>query len=92
MKIAFASSEVVPFAKTGGLADVSGALPRELEKLGCDIKIFMPKYSSVDKHKFNLELLEWASPMPIRVAGIVYDVNVYKSHLPDSNVEVYFKE
>ncbi len=92
MKIAFASSEVVPFAKTGGLADVSGALPRELEKLGCDIKIFMPKYSSVDKHKFNLELLEWASPMPIRVAGIVYDVNVYKSSLPGSEVEVYFMD
>lgn len=92
MKIAFASSEVVPFAKTGGLADVSGALPRELEKLGCDIKIFMPKYSSVDEHKFNLELLEWASPMPIRVGGIVYDVNIYKSHLPGSNVEIYFMD
>lgn len=92
MKIAFVSSEVVPFAKTGGLADVSGALPRELEKLGCDIKIFMPKYSSVDEHKFNLELLAWASPMPIRVAGIVFDVNIYKSHLPGSNVEIYFMD
>lgn len=90
MKIAFASSEVVPFAKTGGLADVSGALPRELEKLGCDIKIFMPKYSSVDEHKFNLEYQSWASPMPIRVAGVVYDVHIHKGYLPNSKVEIYF--
>ena len=36
MKIAFVSTEAVPFAKTGGLADVSGSLPKELEKLGCE--------------------------------------------------------
>lgn len=90
MKIAFAASEVVPFAKTGGLADVSGALPVELEKLGHDVKVFMPKYYSVDEHKFNLEYQSWASPMPIRVAGKVFDVNLYKSYLRDSSVEIYF--
>jgi len=90
MKIAFASSEVVPFAKTGGLADVSGALPIELEKLGHDVKVFMPKYYSVDQHKFNLEYLSWASPMPIRVAGNTYDIHLHKSYLPDSKVEIYF--
>ncbi len=47
MKIAFMSSEVVPFAKTGGLADVAGSLPLALEKLGLDVKIIMPKYKSV---------------------------------------------
>ncbi len=90
MKIAYAASEVVPFAKTGGLADVSGALPVELEKLGHDVKVFMPKYYSVEEHKFNLEYLKWASPMPIRVAGITYDVHLHKSKLPDSNVEIFF--
>lgn len=90
MKIAFASSEVVPFAKTGGLADVSGALPVELEKLGNDVKVFMPKYYSVDENKFKLEYQSWASPMPIRVAGNVYDVHLHKSYLPNSKVEIYF--
>ncbi|MCM8781811.1 MAG: glycogen synthase GlgA [Candidatus Omnitrophica bacterium] len=47
MKVLFVSSEVVPFAKTGGLADVSGSLPLALEKLGVEIKIFMPKYKIV---------------------------------------------
>jgi len=47
MKIALCASEVVPFAKTGGLADVCGALPLELEDLGHEVIIIMPKYQSV---------------------------------------------
>lgn len=46
MKILFCSSEAVPFAKTGGLADVSGALPQALEKRGCQVKVALPKYRS----------------------------------------------
>ncbi|MBT4897467.1 MAG: glycogen/starch synthase, partial [Nitrospina sp.] len=44
LKILFVSTEVHPFAKTGGLADVSGALPPALKKLGHDIRVIMPKY------------------------------------------------
>ena len=44
MKIAIASPEVVPFAKTGGLADVAGALPKYLARLGANVKVFMPFY------------------------------------------------
>ena len=47
LKVLFASSEVVPFAKTGGLADVAGSLPIALEEEGCDVRVIMPKYSSV---------------------------------------------
>lgn len=47
MKVLFVSSEVVPFAKTGGLADVAGSLPLALEKLGLEVKIVMPKYKMV---------------------------------------------
>ena len=39
MRVILASSEVVPFAKTGGLADVAGVLPRELEKLGHEVSL-----------------------------------------------------
>ena len=49
MKIAFAASEVFPYAKTGGLADVAGALPIELSKLGHEVKVFMPKYILSEK-------------------------------------------
>ena len=66
MKIAMFASEVVPFAKTGGLADVAGALPKFLSRLGLDVKVFMPFYRETKKKNFpaqkvgdDLEL-EWA--------------------------------
>lgn len=47
MKVLFCASEVVPFVKTGGLADVAGSLPPHLKKLKTDIRIVMPKYGSI---------------------------------------------
>ncbi len=44
MHIAFAASEGVPFSKTGGLADVVGALPRALAALGHQVSVYLPKY------------------------------------------------
>ncbi|HWR60667.1 MAG TPA: glycogen synthase GlgA [Clostridia bacterium] len=49
IKVLFAASEAVPFAKTGGLADVAGTLPRELVKLGADVRLIIPKYKSIPK-------------------------------------------
>jgi starch synthase len=51
VKIVFCSSEVFPFAKTGGLADVASALPLALAKKGCQVKVFMPFYKSVKPDK-----------------------------------------
>ena len=57
MKVLFATSECVPFVKTGGLADVVGALPSELNKEGCDARVILPKYSAIpDKYKNGLFL------------------------------------
>jgi starch synthase len=55
MKIAFCSSEVFPFAKTGGLADVSGALPLALAGAGCQVKVFMPFYKSIKPDRLEAE-------------------------------------
>ncbi|MBF0384922.1 MAG: glycogen synthase [Candidatus Omnitrophica bacterium] len=55
MHIAFCSSEVFPFAKTGGMADVCGSLPIALEKLGIEVSIFTPKYKGVEKANLPLE-------------------------------------
>jgi len=48
IKVWFASSEVAPFVKTGGLADVAGSLPKALKRLGVDIRVVLPKYSQID--------------------------------------------
>jgi starch synthase len=54
LKILLLSAEVVPFAKTGGLADVAGALPKALKELGHDVRVAMPHYGFIDRQKFNL--------------------------------------
>lgn len=47
MKVLFAVSECVPFAKSGGLADVAGALPKELKKQGTEVRVILPKYRTI---------------------------------------------
>jgi len=58
MKIAICASEVVPFAKTGGLADVTGALPLELESLKQEVIIIMPRYKAIQEPKFSIQRLK----------------------------------
>ena len=50
MHIVYAASECVPFAKTGGLADVVGALPREMARQGHQVTVYLPYYRQVQKH------------------------------------------
>jgi starch synthase len=54
MKIAMFSSEVVPFAKTGGLADVAGALPKFLSPLGLEVNVCLPLYRETKKKDLSL--------------------------------------
>ena len=52
-KVLFAASECVPFIKTGGLADVCGALPKEFDKRYWDIRVVLPFYSCIPEHLRN---------------------------------------
>jgi len=90
LKIAFISSEVEPFAKTGGLADVAGSLPKALEKLGCEVKVFMPKYFSVDEAKYGLHYCWDIGEMPVRINGTIRSVHLHQAKLPGTKVEIYF--
>jgi starch synthase len=64
MKILFVSPEVVPFAKTGGLADVAGSLPKALKEIGHDVRVFMPRYRKVtgDRKPVTREVSEGRIP------------------------------
>ncbi|MBI5853691.1 MAG: glycogen/starch synthase, partial [Nitrospirae bacterium] len=57
LRILFVTPEATPFAKTGGLADVAGALPRELAKLGHDVRIILPRYRVIDGPTFGFREL-----------------------------------
>ncbi len=90
MKILLATSEAVPFAKTGGLADVCGALPLELAKLGHEPAVILPAYRQTR-----------LAGVPIESTGVHFDVPIgtktvsgtfLKSHLPHSSVPVYLVE
>ncbi len=80
LRIAFLASELTPFAKTGGLADVAEALPRTLGKLGHDVRVFVPLYGSIDGAAHGLE------PVEVSTEGFA----LRKGMLPRSSVPVYF--
>ena len=55
VKVLFVASEIAPYAKTGGLADVSSALPIALKEKGIDVISVMPLYSKVNREKYKLK-------------------------------------
>jgi starch synthase len=90
MRTAFISSEAVPYAKSGGLADVAGALPAALNKAGCEVKLFIPKYSTIDEDKFGLRYSWDIGEMLIKIGSSTRAVHLHTARLPGSEVEVYF--
>ncbi|MEI7812739.1 MAG: glycogen synthase GlgA [Ignavibacteria bacterium] len=54
LKILFVTPEVVPFVKTGGLADVSASLTQTLTELGHEVRIVVPKYGTIDERRFKI--------------------------------------
>jgi starch synthase len=90
MKVAFISSEAVPYAKTGGLADVAGSLPAALNRLGCEVKLFIPKYDLVDEEKHSLRYCWDIGEMQITIGDTPRTVHLHTTKLPGSEVEVYF--
>lgn len=90
LSVLLASSEVVGFAKTGGLADVSGYLPRALERRGHRCAVILPLYRSVRNGPHQLEATDHVLAIPLR--GQTIPVRLWKTTLPGSEVPVYLTE
>jgi starch synthase len=76
VRVAILSSEVVPFAKTGGLADVAGALPKALQNHNADAIVILPLYQQVDRSLLSDKVIE---NVPIDWRGHTRLTNVYQS-------------
>jgi starch synthase len=87
MNVVFVASEAVPFAQTGGLADVAGALPPALERLGHSVALVMPCYRQARASGLPLNAtgLKLATP----IGGRVVEGTIHQATLPDSNVPAY---
>src|SRR4051794_35154321 len=89
-RVLFAAAEVVGFAKTGGLADVAGSLPRALAKRGLGTAVVMPLYHAVrtGSHQLTPTDITFTVPLGNRtVSG-----QLVRTTLPDSDVPVYLIE
>jgi starch synthase len=89
MNICFVTSECVPFAKTGGLADVSAALPKALAARGHAVKLFMPLYNSINVLDFGFVEATELHGTEIFMGNEAISINAWYGTLPSSSVEVY---
>lgn len=87
MKILLATSEAAPFAKTGGLADVCGALPLELERLGHQPAVIMPAYRTTMGCGAPIESLD--IEFIVQIGSKTAPGHLLRSRLPNSDVPVY---
>ena len=76
MRIAILSSEAVPFAKTGGLADVAGALPKALREKGEDAIVILPLHQQINREFLSGKPFE---DVPVHWRGNLYSTRVWKS-------------
>jgi len=90
LKLCVLSSEIMPYAKTGGLADVAGALLRELKELGHDVRAFMPLYTSVRRGHSELQPVSGLENMGISIGPASYAYSVRSARLPGTEIPMFF--
>jgi len=89
MRILLATTEAVPFAKTGGLADVAGAIPKSLRTLEQDVALFLPYYRHA-REKCGSSVADTGLRLPIALGAQTVTAAILRTVLPGSDVPVYF--
>jgi starch synthase len=81
-RICFLSAEISPFAKTGGLGDVTGALVRQMHRRGHDLQVFVPLHAVMELHGSARRPVESLQGMSVTVGTSVYRYDVHEARLP----------
>jgi len=87
LRVLFATPEAIPFAKTGGLADVAGALPKFLKHLGYELVLVMPYYRTVKRSGLPLQYLGEKIEVPL--GDEIIGADIYQGQL-NKDIPVYF--
>ena len=87
MRVLQISSEATPFAKTGGLADVAGALPNALEHEGCNCTLVLPAYREVLGKNLPIKKTDTKFSIPVGKRNL--EATVYSCSLPDQKHDVF---
>jgi starch synthase len=92
--VLFVSSEVYPYSKTGGLADVSNSLPQALNSLGNEVRIITPKYGPLDERRLQIHEIKRLKDIPVEVDGKSSKFNIKSSfiHGKNTKAQVYLLE
>src|SRR4051812_17225749 len=83
------AAECLPFAKAGGLGDVIGVLPVELEKLGIEVSVILPRYRSIDLQRFGFQPYAIRSGARVSLGWEQLSYDVHSSVIPGSSVRVF---
>jgi starch synthase len=89
LKICFATAEVEPLAKAGGLADVSAALVKYLHADGHDIRLFVPAYADIRREELELFPVQFLQQVPLYLGSFRYEFSVLTTRLPGSQASIY---
>jgi len=90
LKLCVLSSEIFPYAKTGGLADVAGALVQNLRLLGHEVHGFMPLYSAVRTAHPELKPVTGVQQIPLIIGNTEYRFSLQTAGFPDTDIPMYF--
>ena len=89
LRVCLLSAEVAPLSKTGGLADVAGALAKYLATAGHDVRLFTPLYASIDRAKFPMQPVDGLQQVPLQIGPHHYVYSIVTTRLPGSDAQVY---
>ena len=89
LRVLMVAAECAPFAKAGGLADVLGALPMALEKLGVSVTIAIPRHRVIDLRESGFEPVPSSGDARVSLGFESIPYEIHRSQLPRSSVEVF---